>query len=62
MGIGTSPPEKRPAMLALWHGLGEIYRTRLKDYPSAIAAFEVAVGLDPESDRAPHGSWPSCIA
>ncbi|HEY7375473.1 MAG TPA: tetratricopeptide repeat protein, partial [Polyangia bacterium] len=42
-------PEKRPASLALWHGLGEIYRTRLKDFPSAIAAFEVAAGLDPES-------------
>ena len=42
-------PEKRPALLALWHGLGEIYRTRLKDYPSAIAAFEVAADLDPES-------------
>ncbi|HXT99781.1 MAG TPA: tetratricopeptide repeat protein, partial [Polyangia bacterium] len=42
-------PEKRPALLALWAGLGEIYRTRLKDYPSAIAAFEVAADLDPES-------------
>ena len=42
-------PDKRPALLALWQGLGEIYRTRLKDYPSAIAAFEVAAGLDPES-------------
>src|SRR6185436_15977034 len=52
MGMGAEvPPEKRPAMLALWHGLGEIYRTRLKDYPSAIAAFEVAAGLDPESNE-----------
>jgi len=52
MGMGMDvPPEKRPAMLALWHGLGEIYRTRLKDYPSAIAAFEVAAGLDPESNE-----------
>jgi golgin subfamily B member 1 len=42
-------PDKRPALLALWQGLGEIYRTRLKDYPSAIAAFEVAAGLDPDS-------------
>ncbi|HMF42264.1 MAG TPA: hypothetical protein VKQ32_16430 [Polyangia bacterium] len=42
-------PDKRPALLALWHGLGEIYRTRLKDYPSAVAAFEVAADLDPES-------------
>ena len=42
-------PDKRPVLLALWHGLGEIYRTRLKDYPAAIAAFEVAADLDPES-------------
>ena len=42
-------PEKRPVLLALWHGLGEIYRTRLKDYPAAMAAFEVAADLDPES-------------
>jgi tetratricopeptide (TPR) repeat protein len=42
-------PDKRPALLALWQGLGEIYRTRLKDYPAAIAAFEVAAGLDPDS-------------
>jgi tetratricopeptide (TPR) repeat protein len=42
-------PDKRPAVLALWHGLGEIYRTRLKEYPGAIAAFEVAADLDPES-------------
>jgi tetratricopeptide (TPR) repeat protein len=48
--MGTDvAPDKRPALLALWHGLGEIYRTRLKDYPSAIAAFEVAADLDPES-------------
>ena len=42
-------PDKRPALLALWHALGEIYRSRLKDYPAAIAAFEVAVGMDPGS-------------
>jgi len=48
--MGTEvAPDKRPALLALWHGLGEIYRTRLKDYPAAIAAFEVAADLDPES-------------
>ena len=35
--------------MTLWHGLGEIYRTRLKDGPAAIAAFEVAASLDPES-------------
>ncbi len=48
--LGTEvPPDKRPALVALWHGLGEIYRTRLKDGEGAIAAFEVAAGLDPES-------------
>ena len=41
--------DKRPALLALWHGLGEIYRSRLKDWPAAVAAFEVAVGMDPGS-------------
>jgi tetratricopeptide (TPR) repeat protein len=48
MGADVAP-DKRPVLLALWHGLGEIYRSRLKDYPSAIAAFEVAADLDPES-------------
>ena len=48
MGADVAP-DKRPALLALWHGLGEIYRTRLKDYTSAMAAFEVAADLDPES-------------
>src|SRR5450432_3104446 len=43
------PADKRPAILALWQGLGEIYRSRLKDFPAAIAAFEVAAGLDPDS-------------
>lgn len=42
-------PGKRPVLLALWQGLGEIYRSRLKDLPAAIAALEVAAGLDPES-------------
>jgi tetratricopeptide (TPR) repeat protein len=41
--------ERRPVMLALWQGLGEIYRTRLKDFSAAAAAFEVAAGLDPDS-------------
>jgi len=43
------PPEKRAALVKLWHGLGEIYRTRLKDGPAALAAFEVAASLDPDS-------------
>jgi tetratricopeptide (TPR) repeat protein len=49
VGAEPPPPEKRPAQLALWEGLGEIYRSRLKNYPSAIAAFEVCVALDPEA-------------
>jgi tetratricopeptide (TPR) repeat protein len=48
MGPDVTAP-RRPAMLALWHGLGEIYRSRLKDVPAAIAAFEVAAGLDPDN-------------
>jgi tetratricopeptide (TPR) repeat protein len=47
--LGSEPsPDKRAALVALWHGLGEIYRTRLKDGPGAVAAFEVAASLDPE--------------
>jgi len=49
LGSAELPPDKRPALVALWHGLGEIYRTRLKDGPAAVAAFEVAAGLDPDS-------------
>ena len=33
----------------LWHALGEIYRSRLRDFPSAIAAFEVAASLEPDT-------------
>jgi len=43
------PPEKKPTQIALWHALGEIYRSRLKDYKAATAAFEVAVSLDPDA-------------
>lgn len=32
----------------LWHALGEIYRTRLRSFPEAIAAFEVATRLEPQ--------------
>ena len=35
--------------VALWHALGEIYRTRLKEFNAAIQAFEVAAGLDPHN-------------
>jgi tetratricopeptide (TPR) repeat protein len=41
------PPAKRPLALMLWKGLGEICRTRLKDFPAAVAAFEVCASLDP---------------
>src|SRR5438105_6597407 len=35
--------------IALWHALGEIYRSRLKEYKAAIQAFEVAKELDPNN-------------
>ncbi|MCC6747689.1 MAG: tetratricopeptide repeat protein [Deltaproteobacteria bacterium] len=35
----------------LWHALGEIYRTRLKDFKSAIASFEVAASMEPENTQ-----------
>ncbi len=48
--LGADPaPEKRSTQIALWHALGEIYRSRLKDYKSAMAAFEVAVSLDKDA-------------
>ncbi|HEY2900745.1 MAG TPA: tetratricopeptide repeat protein [Polyangia bacterium] len=46
--MGTPSPASRPALLALWHGLGEISRSRLHDFQAAAAAFEVCVGLEPE--------------
>jgi len=36
-----------PILPSLWHGLGEIYRSRLQDYEAAIVAFETAHQLDP---------------
>ena len=36
-------------LIDLWHALGEIYRSRLKQYQSAVAAFEVAQQLDPSN-------------
>ena len=38
-----------PVLGDLWHGLGEIYRSRLKKPASAIAAFEVAARLSPDN-------------
>ena len=45
-------PQGDPSLMPLWHSLGEIYRTRLVHYQSAIEAFEVAHALDP--DKAAH--------
>ncbi|HEX2570588.1 MAG TPA: tetratricopeptide repeat protein [Polyangia bacterium] len=36
-----------PVKVMLWENLGEIYRSRLRDYKAATQAFEVAVKLDP---------------
>jgi tetratricopeptide (TPR) repeat protein len=43
------PPEKRSTQIALWHALGEIYRSRLKDYRAAGEAFEVCARLEPDN-------------
>ena len=48
--LGQDPaPDKKQTVVALWHALGEIYRSRLKDYKAAIAAFEVCVQMDPDA-------------
>ena len=41
--------EQTPLKITLWSNLAEIYRTRLRDYKAAAAAFEVAAKLDPEN-------------
>jgi tetratricopeptide (TPR) repeat protein len=43
------PGEK--ILVELWSALGEIYRSRLKQYQSAIAAYEVAQQLEPENNQ-----------
>ncbi|MCK5797735.1 MAG: tetratricopeptide repeat protein [Deltaproteobacteria bacterium] len=43
-----SPDGQTELKIMLWHALGEIYRSRLRDFPSAIAAFEMAAELQPE--------------
>jgi len=40
-------PANDPILKDLWHALGEIYRSRLVHYESAIQAFEIAQKLDP---------------
>jgi tetratricopeptide (TPR) repeat protein len=41
-------PQDDPALVPLWDALGEIYRSRLKHYESAIEAFEIAHSIDPD--------------
>ncbi|MCB9569168.1 MAG: tetratricopeptide repeat protein [Myxococcales bacterium] len=41
--------EELSLKITLWSNLAEIYRTRLRDYKAATAAFEVANKLDPEN-------------
>lgn len=44
------PPQGHDTIkVALWHALGEIYRTRLKELNAAIQAFEVAAQLEPHN-------------
>jgi len=46
--LGASSGDDARAMAAkLWHALGEIYRSRLKDYQAALRAYEVSLELDP---------------
>ncbi|HEY4177802.1 MAG TPA: tetratricopeptide repeat protein [Kofleriaceae bacterium] len=45
-------PANDPALLILWHALGELYRTHLDHPQSAIEAFEVAHALDPDKSPA----------
>ena len=48
--IGPANDEtKRVSLLGLWRGLAELFRTELTDLPSAAAALEVCVKLEPSS-------------
>ncbi|MBP7288872.1 MAG: tetratricopeptide repeat protein [Nannocystaceae bacterium] len=38
-----------PLKVTLWSNLAEIYRTRLQDFKSSVAAYEVAAKLDPDN-------------
>jgi tetratricopeptide (TPR) repeat protein len=49
LGQDVSTPERKATQLALWQGLGEIYRSRLKMYREAAEAFEVCVHLEPDN-------------
>ncbi len=48
LGVEVAP-EKKQTQIALWHALGEIYRSRLKDYRAAAEAFEVCASLEPDN-------------
>src|SRR6185312_6610273 len=39
-------PKDDPALVHLWDSLGEVYRTRLKHYQSALETLELAHSLD----------------
>ncbi|MCS6914793.1 MAG: tetratricopeptide repeat protein [Myxococcales bacterium] len=50
--IKRMPPSGHEQVtVALWHALGEIYRSRLREIPAAIQAFEVAAKLDPDNAK-----------
>jgi tetratricopeptide (TPR) repeat protein len=47
--IKRVPQENKDLQIMLWHGLGEIYRSRMGQPESAATAFEVASSLDPNN-------------
>ena len=47
--IKRVPQENVELQIMLWHGLGEIYRSRMKQLDNAATAFEVASNLDPSN-------------
>ena len=55
---GSAARARSRPQVALWHALGEIYRSRLKDFQAATAAFEVACSSSRTRWRATR-SWPS---
>jgi len=49
--IKRTRPEDKALLGALWHALGEIYRTRLQRYLEALHAFSIAHSFDPSDGR-----------
>lgn len=45
--IMENNPSNTGLLVSLWHALGEIYRSRLRELTSAMKAFETAISLDP---------------